>query len=58
MNFGIYEAASQPADRVAYYTDLIDVFEEQEIPWQAWFRIMDEDGVVIPEYRTAFGLDE
>ena len=56
--FGIYEAASQPADRVAYYTDLIDVFEEQEIPWQAWFRIMDEDGVVIPEYRTAFGLDE
>lgn len=56
--FGIYEPASQPADRVAYYTDLIDIFEEQEIPWQVWFRIMDEDGVVIPEYRAAFGLDE
>ena len=55
--FGIYEAASQRADRVAYYTDLIDVFEEQEIPWQVWFRIMDDEGVVIPEYRTAFGLD-
>lgn len=56
--FGVYEGVSQPQDRVTYYTDLIEVFKEQEIPWQVWFRIMDEDGVVTPEYRIAFGLDD
>lgn len=55
--FGVFERRSQLEDRVAYYTNLIGTFQELEIPWQAWFMIMDEDGVVIPEYVEAFGLE-
>lgn len=56
--FGTYDRKSQLADRVAYYTALIDAFEELEIPWQSWFMIMNEDGEIIPEYIEAFGLDQ
>jgi len=56
--FGVYERTSRLEDRERYYTDLIGIFEELEIPWQPWFMIMDDDGNVIPEYRGAFGLDE
>jgi len=56
--FGAYDATSQLADRARYYSDLIGVFEELQIPWQHWFMIMSADGTVIPEYRKAFLLDE
>ena len=54
--FGVYDAVSRLEDRERYYTDLIEIFAELEIPWQIWFMIMDQDGNVIPEYRSAFGL--
>ena len=54
--FGAYDATSQLQDRVRYYTDLIGIFEELEIPWQHWFMVMDENGSVIPEYREAMRL--
>lgn len=55
--FGAYEQRSQLADRIRYYTDIIDIFAELAIPWQHWFMLMDEtSGEVIPEYRTALGL--
>ncbi|MET0795483.1 MAG: CIA30 family protein [Polyangiaceae bacterium] len=56
--FGAYDATSQLADRARYYTDLIGIFNELQIPWQHWFMIMAADGSVIPEYREAFQLDE
>ncbi len=56
--FGAYDRKSQLADRVAYYTALIDAFEELEIPWQSWFMLMNEDGEILPEYVEAFGLDQ
>ena len=57
--FGVYEATSLAEDRARYYTDLIDIFGELEIPWQIWFMIMDaETGEVNADYRTAFGLGE
>ena len=54
--FGVYDRSSRLEDRVAYYTALIGIFEELQIPWQHWFMIMGEDGTVIPEYQEAFGL--
>ncbi len=57
--FGVYDATSRQADRVQYYTDLIDIFVELEIPWQHWFMIMDSDtGAVDDDYRAAFQLDQ
>jgi len=56
--FGVFEDKAQQVDKTAYYTDLISVFDELEIPWQVWFKIMNDEGVVIPEYRQAFGLDD
>jgi len=56
--FGAYDATSLLADRARYYTDLIWIFQELQIPWQHWFMIMSADGTVIPEYRKAFLLDE
>jgi len=56
--FGAYDATSTLADRARYYTDLIGIFQELQIPWQHWFMIMSADGTVIPEYRKAFRLDE
>jgi licheninase len=56
--FGAYDATSRLEDRARYYTDLISIFEELEIPWQHWFMVMDADGVVIPEYRAAMHLDD
>jgi endoglucanase len=55
--FGAYEAASRKEDVVRYYTDLIALFRELEIPWQVWFMIMDaKTGQLDPEYRKAFQL--
>jgi licheninase len=54
--FGAYDGASQLADRARYLTDAVSIFEELEIPWQQWFMIMDDQGVVIPEYRAAMHL--
>ena len=45
-------------DRARYYTDLVGIFDELEIPWQQWFMVMDAEGNVIPEYRSAFKLGE
>jgi endoglucanase len=56
--FGAYDATSQLADRARYYSDMVDVFQELQIPWQQWFMIMATDGTVIPEYRQALRLDE
>jgi endoglucanase len=57
--FGVYEATSTHEDRTRYYTDLIDIFAELEIPWQIWFTIMDaETGAVDADYQTAFRLAE
>ena len=55
--FGAYDRSSQPADRVRYYTDLVDIFTELEIPWQHWFMLMDATtGAVNSEYSAAFQL--
>lgn len=55
--FGVYDATSRKEDRVRYYEDVVEIFEELEIPWQHWFMLMDENGVVDPTYRAAFQLD-
>lgn len=55
--FGVYNRSSTLEDRVAYLSALVDVFEELEIPWQHWYMIMNDSGVVASEYRAAFGLD-
>ncbi len=55
--FGVYERSSRMEDRARYYTDLVDVFDELQIPWQIWFTIMDaKTGAVDPAYTTAFKL--
>jgi licheninase len=55
--FGAYDRSSQPADRVRYYTDLVDIFAELAIPWQHWFMLMDATtGAVNAEYTTALRL--
>jgi endoglucanase len=55
--FGVNDTTSRIEDRARYYTDLIAIFSELEIPWQIWFMIMDKTtGAVAPEYQTAFGL--
>jgi hypothetical protein len=44
-------------DRLRYYADVVDVFDELEIPWQHWFQIMSrETGEIDPELKAAFGL--
>ncbi len=55
--FGVYDATSRLEDRVRYYSDLIGIFNELEIPWQHWFMILQADADVLPEYREAFGLE-
>ncbi|HXS15613.1 MAG TPA: cellulase family glycosylhydrolase [Polyangiaceae bacterium] len=56
--FGAYEAAARREDIVRYYTDLISLFGELEIPWQVWFMIMDANtGQVAPDYHKAFSLE-
>ena len=55
--FGALDFASQLEDRARYYTDLIDVFRELEIPWQHWFMIMDSaTGEVPAELAGALGV--
>jgi licheninase len=54
--FGAYDGTSRLEDRARYYTDLVSIFEELEIPWQHWFMIMNDAGDVIPEYRAAMHL--
>lgn len=56
--FGAYDGTSELADRARYYSDIVGVFQELQIPWQQWFMIMSADGTVIPEYRQALRLDE
>jgi licheninase len=56
--FGAYDRTSRLEDRARYLTDAVSIFEELEIPWQQWFMIMDAAGTVVPEYRTALGLDK
>ncbi len=55
--FGVLDRTSREEDRIRYYTDVVGIFEELEIPWQHWFQIMDkETGEIDPELQTAFGL--
>jgi licheninase len=55
--FGAYDRSSQQGDRVRYYTDLVDIFTELELPWQHWFMLMDATtGAVNSEYTAAFQL--
>jgi endoglucanase len=55
--FGVHEASARKEDVVRYYTDLIALFGELEIPWQVWFMIMDaKTGQVDPELARAFRL--
>lgn len=56
--FGAYDGKSRLEDRARYLTDVVATFEELQIPWQQWFMIMDKNGVVIPEYRTAMRLGQ
>lgn len=57
--FGVYDRSSLDQDRFNYYTDLINVFDELQIPWQLWFMIMDaKTGAVLPGYTTAFKLGQ
>jgi endoglucanase len=56
--FGVFPAGATKGDRVAYYTDLVAIFEELEIPWQHWFMFMDPaTGTIDPDLAAAFGLD-
>ena len=54
--FGAWDGVSAKSDRIAYYTDLVNIFEELEIPWQHWFMVMERDGSVDPELAVALGL--
>jgi licheninase len=55
--FGVHRASSRKEDVIRYYTDVIELFEELEIPWQVWFMIMNpQTGEIDPEYRKAFQL--
>jgi licheninase len=56
--FGAYDGSSRLEDRARYYTDIVSVFDELQIPWQEWFMIMDSTGTVIPEYRAALKLGQ
>lgn len=56
--FGAYARTAQREDIVRYYTDLIDIYAELEIPWTEWFGIMDAEGVVAADFREAFHLDQ
>jgi licheninase len=56
--FGAYDATSRLEDRARYYTDIVSIFDELQIPWQQWFMIMDAKGTVVPEYRTAMKLGQ
>ena len=56
--FGAYDATSLPEDRLRYYTDVIDIFEQLEIPWQHWFMNLDADGTVAPDVAAAFHLGQ
>lgn len=54
--FGAYDATSLPEDRLRYYADVVDIFEQLEIPWQHWFMILNGDGTVAPDLAEAFHL--
>jgi licheninase len=54
--FGALDRTSTKEDRIRYYTDIVDIFEELEIPWQHWFMVMDDEGAVDPDLADAFGL--
>ena len=56
--FGAYDWTSRLEDRARYLTDVVSTIERLEIPWQQWFTIMDAQGTVIPEYRTAMRLGQ
>ena len=56
--FGAYPAVATKADRVAYYTDVVGIFEQLEIPWQHWFMLIDPaTGTMDPDLSAAFGLN-
>jgi hypothetical protein len=51
-------SSARKEDIARYYTDLIGLFEELEIPWQVWFMLMDaKTGEVDPAYRKALRLE-
>lgn len=54
--FGVHPNTALEEDRLRYYTDLIDIFEELEIPWQHWFQIMDREGVIDKKMTAVLGL--
>jgi endoglucanase len=55
--FGVHQASARQEDVVRYYTDLIGLFRELEIPWQIWFMIMDaKTGAIDPQIRQALQL--
>jgi endoglucanase len=56
--FGVHMSSARKEDIARYYTDLIGLFEELEIPWQVWFMLMDaKTGEVDPAYRKALRLE-
>jgi hypothetical protein len=56
-DLGVYDVGSRLEDRARYYTDLMDVFGELQIPWQIWFMTMDPaTGAVAPEHKSALRL--
>lgn len=56
--FGAYDVASLPEDRLRYYSDLVGIFEQLEIPWQHWFMNLSSDGTLAPEVAEAFHLQQ
>jgi licheninase len=55
--FGVFDRTARLEDRIRYYTDMADIFEELAIPWQHWFMLMDEaTGVVDEDLKVALGL--
>jgi hypothetical protein len=57
--FGAYARTSRVVDRIRYYTDIVSIFQELQIPWQTLYPVMDADGNIVPrELRAAFGFDD
>ncbi|MGM0442942.1 MAG: cellulase family glycosylhydrolase [Fibrobacterota bacterium] len=54
--FGIYPQKTETADRVAYFNDVVGIFEEFRIPWQVWFGMRNngDQGVIPEELRPLF----
>ena len=55
--FGVYDRTAPYEDRITYYADLIQIFNELEVPWQHWFMTVDSGtGEMDVNLQSALGL--